>query len=55
MTRTEMQNRINLIRRELEARHKSGVIKLSSDGLPIPSDKLQKEMYALMYKLSKTG
>ena len=54
MTRLEIQTRINQIRDELEARHKYGTVKMASeDGKPIPTEKLQNEMYSLVYKLSK--
>lgn len=54
MTRYETQSRINLIKKELENRHKYNTVKLAnSDGKPIPVDKLQSELYSLIYKLSK--
>lgn len=54
MTRTQIQSRIRDIRDELETRHKYGTVKLAdAAGLPIPTEKLQTEMYALIYKLSK--
>lgn len=54
MTRLEVQNRIKTLREELENRHKYGTVKLASkDGEPISTAKLQNEMYALIYKLSK--
>lgn len=53
-TRTDIQSRIRIIRDELETRHKYGTVKIASpDGNPIPAEKLQKELYALIYKLSK--
>ncbi len=54
MTRSEMQARITALREELETRHKHGVVKMaSSDGTPISTEKLQNELYSLIYKLSK--
>jgi hypothetical protein len=54
MTRLDLQIRIKAIRDELEARHKTGTIKMAgTDGNPIPTEKLQNEMYALIYKMSK--
>ena len=54
MTRSEMQYRIRILREELETRHKYGTVKLASaDGLPIPVETLQQELYYLIYKLSK--
>lgn len=54
MTRTEMQSRVNALRDELETRYKYGTIKMASaDGTPISVEALQKELYSLIYKLSK--
>lgn len=54
MTRTEMQIRVRDIREELENRIKTGTTKMASaDGTPISTQKLQDEMYSLIYKLSK--
>ena len=54
MTRSEMQTRVRVIRDELESRHKYGTIKISQDnGDPVSVDSLQKELYSLVYKLSK--
>lgn len=54
MTRSEMQSRVNELREELEHRYKYGVVKMASaDGKPISAELLQKEMYSLIYKLSK--
>jgi hypothetical protein len=54
MTRSEMQARITALREELESRHKYGTIKMaSSDGTPITTEKLQNELYSLIYRLSK--
>ena len=54
MTRLEMQTRVNALREDLETRHKYGTIKLANaDGTPVPTEKLQNEMYSLIYKLSK--
>jgi hypothetical protein len=56
MTRSEIQTRINTLREELENRFKYGAIKLAnSDGTPIPSVKLQAELYSLIYKMSRIG
>jgi hypothetical protein len=48
-----MQTRIKAIREELENRHKYGTVKTSADGTAIPTENLQKEMYSLIYKMSK--
>jgi hypothetical protein len=49
-----MQARVRILRDELETRHKYGTVKLaSSDGLPIPVETLQQELYSLIYKISK--
>lgn len=54
MTRTELQARIKVLRDELDNRHKYGTIKLAkTDGSPIAAEDLQKEMFSLIYKLSK--
>lgn len=54
MTKSEMQSRIRLLRDELESRHKYGTVKLSSlDGNPIAVEKLQTELYSLIFKLSR--
>jgi hypothetical protein len=56
MTRTEMQVRIREIKKELETRHKYGTVKMASpDGTPISVDVLQKELFSLIYKASKTN
>lgn len=53
-TRLEIQTRVKAIRDELEARHKTGMVKMAkSDGTPIPTETLQSELYSLIYKLSK--
>ena len=53
-TKLEIQTRIKVLREELENRHKYGTIKMAaSDGSPIPTESLQKELYSLIYKLSK--
>ena len=55
MTRNEMHARAKLLREELENRYKYGTVKLASnDGKPIPTEKLQEELYSLIYSLSKT-
>jgi len=54
MTRSEIQARVTALREELETRHKYGTIKMAaSDGTPISTEKLQNELYSLIYKLSK--
>jgi hypothetical protein len=54
MTRSEMQTRISALREELENRTKYGSVKLANaDGTPISVEKLQEELYSLIYRLSK--
>lgn len=54
MTRIEMQTRVNELREELETRHKYGTVKIAdADGTPVATEKLQNEMYSLIYKMSK--
>lgn len=54
MTRLEMQSKIRVLRDELENRHKYGTIKIAhTNGTPVPVEKLQAELYSLIYKLSK--
>lgn len=54
MTRNQMHARVRLLREELENRYKYGTVKLASqDGKPIPAEKLQEELYSLIYSLSK--
>jgi hypothetical protein len=53
MTRLELQSQIKALREELETRHKTGVVKTGADGKSISAEKLQAEMYSLIYKLSK--
>lgn len=54
MTRTEIQVRIRALREELDNRYKYGTVKIAdANGAPIPVEKLQNEMYSLIYKLSK--
>jgi len=54
MTRSEIQARISALREELETRHKHGTVKMAgSDGKPISTERLQNELYSLIYKLSK--
>lgn len=54
MTRLELQTKIKALREELENRHKFGTVKLAKeDGTPIETEKLQSEMYSLIYRLSK--
>jgi hypothetical protein len=53
-TRSEVTARINILRGELEARHKYGTIKIAdSTGTPIPTKTLQEEMFKLIYRLSR--
>jgi hypothetical protein len=55
MTKTEMRERVRTLREELENRYKYGTIKLADvNGVPISSEILQKELYSLIYKLSKS-
>ncbi len=50
----QAQTRIKALREELENRHKNGTVKMASaDGTPVSTEKLQEEMYSLIYKLSK--
>lgn len=54
MTKSEIQIKINVIREELEARHKYGTIKMAAaDGTPVSTELLQNEMFRLIYKISK--
>lgn len=54
MTRSDMQARVNALREELEARHKTGNVKIANaDGSPVSTLKLQDELYSLIYRLSK--
>lgn len=54
MTRSEIQSKIRLLREELENRHKYGTIKMAdASGKPISTEEIQKEMYALIYRMSK--
>jgi len=54
MTRLEIQTRIKAIREELENRLKYSTVKMAAaDGSPIPAEKLQDELYSLIYKMSK--
>jgi len=54
MTRLETQTRIKALREELETRHKYGTVKMAAEtGEPIPTETLQNELYALIYRLSK--
>lgn len=54
MTRSELEIKIKALKTELENRHKTGIVKMaSSDGKPIPVQKLQDELFSLIYKLSK--
>ncbi len=54
MKRAEIQDRIRIIREELENRHKYGAIKIADkNGNPVPAQILQDELFSLIYKLSK--
>lgn len=54
MTRLELQTKIKSIRTELDTRHKYGTVKMANaDGIPISTQKLQDEMFYLIYRLSK--
>lgn len=54
MSEFEIRRRILALRNELESRYKTGMAKIAdSNGKPISTEKLQNEMYSLIYKLSK--
>lgn len=54
MSMMEIQNRIRILREELENRHKYGTVKLADNtGVPVPAHAIQSELYSLIYKLSK--
>jgi len=54
MTRSEMQARIRALKEELETRHKYGTVKMASeDGVPVPVEALQNELFSLIYRVSK--
>jgi len=54
MTRLDLQVRIKALREELENRYKYGTVKMAAtDGSPVPTAKLQVELYSLIYKMSK--
>ena len=54
MTRIEIQTRIIELKNELENRHKYGTVKIADNNNdPIPAEKLQEEMFKLIYRLSK--
>jgi len=54
MTRLEIQTKIKMLREELESRHRYGSIKIANeDGTPVSVEKIQNELYRLIYKLSK--
>jgi hypothetical protein len=54
MTRSEVQFKIRALREELENRYKTGTVKMASaDGVAIPTEDLQNQMFSLIYKLSK--
>jgi hypothetical protein len=53
MTRLEIESKIKLLRAELENRHRHGIVKLAANGVPIPVEVLQAELYSLIYKKSK--
>lgn len=54
MTRTEMLNRIRVLRAELENRHNLGIVKMAdAKGTPVPVEDLQNELFSLIYKSSK--
>jgi len=53
ITRLDIVMRIKELRDELEARCKTGMVKMaSSDGKPIPTKQLQDEMFSLIYRKS---
>jgi hypothetical protein len=54
LTRAEIQERVRVIREELENRVKTGMSKLAfQDGRPVPTEDLQNELFSLIYRLSK--
>ena len=54
MTTTEIKTRIRELKEELENRFKYGTFKISSPtGAPVSTEKLQNELYNLIYKISK--
>jgi len=54
MTKLEVQARIKELREELENRVKYGTVKMASeDGTPVETQKLQNEMFSLIYRMSK--
>jgi hypothetical protein len=54
LTRAEIQERVRVIREELENRVKTGMSKIAfEDGKPVPTESLQNEMFSLIYRLSK--
>lgn len=56
MTRSDIQARIRAIKEELETRYKFGTVKMASkDGVPIPVNVLQNELFSLIYKMSKNN
>ena len=54
MTRLETQMRIRALREELDTRYKLGTVKIANeDGSPVLTQKLQDELYSLIYRLSR--
>lgn len=55
ITRADMQSRINFLREELENRYKYGTVKVANaDGTPVDTLTLQNELYALIYRKSRS-
>lgn len=54
LSRAEMNERVRVIREELENRVKTGITKIAfEDGRPVPTEDLQNELFSLIYRLSK--
>lgn len=54
LSRAEMNERVRVIREELENRVKTGITKIAfEDGRPVPTEALQNELFSLIYRLSK--
>lgn len=54
MTELELRTKIRTIKAELDARYKTGLVKIAAaDGTPVPTSVLQSELFSLNYKLSK--
>jgi len=53
LSESAIRLRIIAIRQELETRHKTGIIKMAIEGVPIPTQTLQDKLFNLIYRLSK--